>query len=67
MEPTMDIRCDEVTNHGRTAVSRRHAVQGLGALTLAVLSLSSRRSSAAAQESTPEGGDPLAHGDRGRQ
>jgi pimeloyl-ACP methyl ester carboxylesterase len=60
MNPTMNTRGDAWTNHGSTMASRRHAVQGLGALTLAVLSLSSRRSSAAAQESTPEGGGPLA-------
>jgi pimeloyl-ACP methyl ester carboxylesterase len=36
-------------------------MQGLGALTLALLSLGSRLRSAAAQEATPEVGDPLAH------
>jgi pimeloyl-ACP methyl ester carboxylesterase len=60
MNLTMNTRGDAWTNHGSTTASRRQAVQGLGALTLAVLSLSSRRSSAAAQEATPEGGDPLA-------
>jgi pimeloyl-ACP methyl ester carboxylesterase len=60
MEPKMDIRGDVLTNHGRTTVSRRQAVQGLGALTLAVLSLGGRLRFAAAQEGTPEGGDPLA-------
>jgi pimeloyl-ACP methyl ester carboxylesterase len=56
----MDTRGDVLTNHGRTTVSRRQAVQGLGALTLAVLSLGGRLRFAAAQEATPGGGDPLA-------
>jgi pimeloyl-ACP methyl ester carboxylesterase len=61
MEPKMDTRGDVLTNHdGRTTVSRRQAVQGLGALTLAVLSLGGRLRFAAAQEATPGGGDPLA-------
>src|SRR5688500_4454622 len=60
MNPTMNTRGDAWTNHGSTTASRRQAVQGFGALTLAVLSLSRRRSSATAQEATPEGGDPLA-------
>lgn len=60
MEPTMDPRCDVVITDGRTTASRRHAVYGLGALTLALLSLGGRLPSAAAREGTPEGGDPLA-------
>ena len=67
MIPTMNTRGDAWTYHGSTMASRRHAVQGLGALALAVLSLSSRRSSAAAQEATPAGGDPLANGHRDRR
>src|SRR5215217_4782889 len=53
MNLTMTTRGDTWTIQGSTTTSRRHALQGLGVLTLAVLSLSSRRSSAAAQESTP--------------
>jgi pimeloyl-ACP methyl ester carboxylesterase len=60
MNPTLNTRGNAWTTHRSTTVSRRQAVQGLGALTLAVLSLSSRRSSATAQEATPEGSDPLA-------
>jgi pimeloyl-ACP methyl ester carboxylesterase len=59
MNPTMNTRGDASTNHERTTASRRQAVQGLGALTLALLSLSRLRSTAA-QEATPEGSDPLA-------
>jgi pimeloyl-ACP methyl ester carboxylesterase len=53
MDPTMDTRVDAVSNPGSTAVSRRQAVHGLGALTLAALSLGGRLPSAAAQEATP--------------
>jgi pimeloyl-ACP methyl ester carboxylesterase len=60
MDPTMNARGAVLTNHGRTTASRRQALQGLGALTLAVLSLGSGLRSADAQEATPEGGDPLA-------
>jgi pimeloyl-ACP methyl ester carboxylesterase len=60
MDPTMNTRFAAVTNHGRTTASRRQTVLGLGALTLAALGLGDRLRFAAAQEGTPEGGDPLA-------
>src|SRR5215210_6741428 len=60
MDPTMNARGAVLTNHDRTTASRRQALQGLGALTLAVLSFGSGLRSADAQEATPEGGDPLA-------
>jgi pimeloyl-ACP methyl ester carboxylesterase len=60
MDPKIDTRCDVLTNHGRTMVSRRQAVHGLGALSLALLNLGGHLRSAAAQEATPDGGDPLA-------
>ena len=60
MDPTMDIRCDAVINHGSMVVSRRQAVHGLAALTLAALSLGGRLPAAAAQEATPEGATPVA-------
>src|SRR3954462_9943031 len=53
MEPTMNTRFDAMANHGSTATSRRQALYGLGAVTLAALSLGGRLASAAAQEATP--------------
>jgi hypothetical protein len=53
MEPKMDTRGDVLTNHdGRTTVSRRRVMHGLGALTLALLSLGGRLRSVAAEEGT---------------
>lgn len=59
MDLTMNTRFTALTKHVSTTASRRQAVHGLGALTLAILGLGSHLPLAAAQEATPEGGDPL--------